>query len=123
MGVQDFIKRHKYIFGGLVIFLIVFCALYVGILYMHEVVVNNNIRSEVVNVTDKYYAEGKFNNYYLISTDKNVTYSISNIENDYSQRLYDKIQIGHTYRFILQEPDVMDNNQYIHILQVHNATQ
>ena len=51
-------------------------------------------------------------------SDERYTYAIDNT--DEGMKLYNTLNIGEHYRFVIQLPT--DNSDYIHIIRVYNAT-
>ena len=111
---------------SLIIFLIVFLLIFVGgltsINYLNDIVTNNNIHPEQVTVFDKAYGDKGFSDYYIIVGTNNKTYSIVDHNDGYATKMFNQIQIGQTYEFVIREPELTDINQNTHILQVHNVT-
>lgn len=107
----------------LIVFFIVFLFIFgvgaMSINYLNDVVNNNHIHSDVVTVKDKMYGDNPYSDYYIIVGDNNKTYGITN-HDGYGQEMFKNISIGHTYEFVVKEPELTDINQQTHILQVHN---
>ena len=39
------------------------------------------------------------------------------------EKMFEKIEVGSKYKFIVKEPEVTDINQFSHILQIYNVTE
>jgi hypothetical protein len=126
------IKKAKNIFFGstlrkcIVLFMFIFLFVLIGgtlsINYLNDAVTNSHIHSETVLVSDKMYGDSRFSDYYLVIGD-NKTYSIVDHGDGYGAKMFDSINVGDKYRFVVKEPELTDVNQFIHILQVHNMTE
>lgn len=109
--------------------LIIFCIVFVVIFtmgitsvnYLTDVANNENIHTEIVIVKDKLYGDNPHSDYYLIIGDNNKTYGITN-HDGYGQKMFEKIEIGKKYEFIVKEPLTTDINRQTHILRVENVT-
>ena len=117
---REKIRKHKYLVGGLIIFIVASIILAGVVIELHNMVEENSIRSEVVVVQDKYYDQKDYHHHYFVLTQDGNTYSFSD-KSEQSIRMYNAIEKGKTYRFVLQDPNPLDDNQYIHIIQVHNV--
>ena len=107
------------------LFLFVFVVILIGgmfsINYLNDAVTNSHIHSEKVLVSDKMYGDSEFSDYYIV-VGGNKTYSIANHDDGYGERMFEQIEVGKEYKFIIKEPEVTDINQFSHILQVYNDT-
>ena len=110
----------------LIIFVIVFLFIFVGgvlsINYLSDAVTNSHIHSDTVVVVDKIYGDSQFSDYYLIVGNNNKTYSIVNHKDGYGKDMFNRINVGNKYKFVVKEPELLDINQFTHILQVYNVT-
>lgn len=110
----------------IIVLLIVFVIVAVGGAFMIDgifhAVDDNGIYSQKVIVIDKYYGQSNYEDYYLVKVNDNVTYSILTGSDDLDKKIFDSIDIGKHYEFILHNPYPSDKNQHTHILQVHNDT-
>lgn len=121
--IKDKLKNNlPYLVVALVIFVIVIATGVVAIDTLHHTVNDNGIRTEVANVTNKYYGNGDFADYYLIETQDNKTYSIINHDDNYGKRMFENIKVGHRYEFTLRDPGAVDVERHTHILKVENDT-
>ena len=112
-------KRILIVF--IVIFLLFLSAGIMSVNYIDSVTNSKNIHTDIVVVNDKLYGNSSDSDYYVILGTNNKTYGI--MKNDgYGQKMFDIIQIGKKYEFIVQEPSPSDSNQQTHILRVDNAT-
>ena len=57
----------------------------------------------------------------LILGKDNKTYGIVN-HDGYGQKMFEKIEVGKKYEFIVRYPEPTDINQQIHILRAENVT-
>lgn len=110
------------LFTFIVIFLFVFMTGVTSINYLNDVVNNSHIYPEIVTVSDKMYSDKMITDRYVIVGTNNKTYSIANYNDNYGNKMFEKMDIGGTYEFIVREPSLTDLNQNTHILQVHNVT-
>lgn len=110
----------KSIFIFLIIFLLIVVGGFFSINYLHDVVTNNHIHSESITVVDKLYGDNPYTDYYLIIGNNNKTYSIVNHNDGYGQKMFNNIETGKTYKMIVKEPELIDINQFPHIMQVYN---
>lgn len=105
------------------IFLIVFLLIVVGgslsINYLHDVVTNSHVHTESITVIDKLYGDNPYSDYYLIIGDNNKTYSIVNHDDGYGREMFNNIKVGQTYKIVVKEPELIDINQFPHIMQVY----
>lgn len=123
MKIKDKIQDNlPYLVVTIIIFLIVIGSGIVIVNTLHHTVNDSGIRIESAIVSDKYYGEGDFADYYLIETKDNKTYSIINHDDNYGKRMFNSIEIGKRYEFTLQDPNMMDVVRYTHILKVENDT-
>lgn len=110
----------------LFIFIIIFSFVLVGgalsINYLNDAVTNNHIHTETVIVSDKMYGDNSMSDYYIVIAG-NKTYSIPNHNDGYGEKMFEKIEVGSKYKFIVKEPEVTNINQFSHILQVYNVTE
>lgn len=115
-------NNMPYLVVSLIIFFIV---VGIGVLVVNGVfhtINDTGIRVEDVVVTNKYYGEGDFADYYLVEVQGNKTYSIINHEDNYGQRMFNNIKVGGHYEFTLRDPGMIDTVPYTHILKVKNDT-
>ena len=110
----------------LIIFIIIFMVLVgVGVTsvnYLTQTIADSNIDIVTTTVIDKIDGDNLYNNYYLIITENNQTFSIEDTQDGYGKKMFDKIKIGEKYKFVIRHPDITDSNQFTHILQVQNGT-
>ena len=110
----------------LLIFIIIFSFVLVGgvlsINYLNDAVTNNHIHTETVIVSDKMYGDNSMSDYYIVIAG-NKTYSIPNHNDGYGEKMFEKIEVGSKYKFVVKEPEVTNINQFSHILQVYNITE
>lgn len=112
-------KRILIIF--IVVFLIILGAGIYSVNYLNDVASNKNIHAETVVVVDKLYGDNPNSDYYIILGNNNKTYGITN-HDGYGQKMFEKIQVGKKYEFIVKYPGPTDINQQIHILRAENVT-
>ena len=115
-------NNMPYLIVATVIFIIVIGIGIVLVNTLHYTVSNNGIRTETAVVSNKYYGNGEFSDYYLVETNNNKTYSIINHDDNYGKRMFDNIKVGQRYEFTLQDPSAVDIVRYTHILKVENDT-
>lgn len=113
-------KKCFFIF--IIIFLFVLVGGVLSINYLSDAVTNSHIHTETVTVSDKMYGDNSISDYYIVIAD-NKTYSISNHNDGYGEKMFEKIEVGSKYKFIVKEPEVTDINQFSHILQIYNVTE
>ena len=115
-------NNMPYLIVATIIFIIVIGIGIVLVNTLHYTVSNNGIRTETAVVSNKYYGNGEFSDYYLVETNNNKTYSIINHDDNYGKRMFDNIKVGQRYEFTLQDPSAVDTVRYTHILKVENDT-
>lgn len=113
-------KKCTFIF--LFIFLFILVGGILSINYLNDAVTNSHIHSETVLVSDKMYGDSSLSDYYII-VGNNKTYSIVDHGDGYGSRMFDKINVGNKYEFVVKEPELTDFNHFSHILQVRNMTE
>ena len=116
----NIVKRYKFIIGGVIVFLLASLIIGCVIIEMHTIVEENSIRSEEVIIADKYYDTVDYHHHYYVTTDTNDTYTFADDYKDVYDT-YNGLEVGKQYRFVLQDPDFVDENRYTHIIQVHNV--
>ena len=106
--------RYKYAFIGFIIALIVFAIGAVTIEELDSVIHEKQIGYAEFTVQDKHINQDD-KQYYIIESDENETFDISNDEE--GTELFNKIEIGKHYHFVIQhQPDATTT----HIIQVYN---
>lgn len=112
----------KCIFIFLIIFILIFIGGFFSINYLNDAVNNAHIHSEFVVVSEKMYGDSSLSDYYII-IGNNKTYSIVNHDDGYAEKMFNDINVGQRYKFIVKEPEITDINHFSHILQVYNTTE
>ena len=112
----------KCIWAFAIVFLIIGVGGALSINYLHDVVANNHVHSDMIVVQDKMYGDNPYTDYYIIVGTNNKTYSIIDHNDNYGKEMFDMLEVGHRYKIIVKEPELMDINKYTHILQVYNDT-
>lgn len=112
-------KRVLIIF--FVVFLIILGVGISSVNYLNDVANDENVRAETVVVADKLYGDNPNSDYYIILGKNNKTYGITN-HDGYGQKMFEKIEVGKKYEFIVKYPGPTDINQQIHILRAENVT-
>lgn len=120
--IMQFLNKYKYCIGFVVIFSIIFVSLYFGIIITDETFAEKHVREETNIVIDKYYSQAHQSNYYLIETQDNDTFCILDDGSGDAKILYDQIEVGKQYVFILQDTGIEEPSQYSYILKVYNVT-
>ena len=98
----------------LMLFIIVFIIIVVG-----GFISNNKNPIEDMKVFEDKYNDS--NHYYVICAN-NTTLTIDGHGDDYNKELWDSIEVGKKYRFIIKDPELTDINIYPNIIQIHNVT-
>lgn len=106
----------------LVIFLIVAVGGVLSVNYLNDAVNNQHIHSERIVVQNKLYGDSAYSDYYIVIGDNNRTYSIVDHGDGYGKKMFDSIVVNNSYEIIVKEPELIDVNQFPHIIQVHNDT-
>lgn len=104
-----------------VVFLIILGVGVSSVNYLNDVTSNKNVHAETVVVADKLYGDNPNSDYYIILGKDNKTYGIVN-HDGYGQKMFEKIEVGKKYEFIVRYPESTDINQQIHILRAENVT-
>lgn len=112
----------KCVWAFLIFFILIGVGGTLSINYLHDVVTNNHVHSDVIIVKDKIYGDNPYTDYYIVIGSNNKTYSIVDHDDDYGQKMFDMLEIGKKYKVIIREPELTDINQFTHILQVYNDT-
>ena len=100
-------KRYLIVFT--IVFVITFLLLGNAVDYFNDTVESNKIHPDTVIVKDKVN-----NGTFIVIDDNDRTYFIDNDDS----RIYNKIEVGQTYKVIVKEP--MQPHENAEILQVHN---
>lgn len=108
------------------VFVIVFSLVLIGgvasITYLSDEVSNQHIHSENIVVADKIHGDSSSDDYYLIVSKDNKTYTIENHKDGYGRKMFNNMEVGKKYRIVTKEPEFTDLNQFTHIMQVYNDT-
>lgn len=112
--------ENRFCIAFWVIFLVVFFTLYFGIISLDSIVAEKHITTEVGNVSDKFFGQGDSSDYYLITLDSNKTYYIIDKGDGEAQKMYDKIEVGKKYRFIVKQ-NIEDEDNFTHIIEVQEV--
>ena len=107
----------KYLIVAIIIMFVVFL---IGIYCINTTMTainEHNLEYIEFTVTDKYISQDIQHHYAVVNED-NDTYIIDN--DDYGRDLFDNINVGSHYHFIVQLP--YNDHDYTHIVQVYNAT-
>lgn len=111
----------KCIFIFFIIFIIVLAGGTLSINYLHDTIINNNVYQVTAVVSDKYY-DTNVNDYYLVKTNDNQTFSIVDNGDGRGEQMWQDIIVGKKYKLIVKKPELIDVDNFSHIIQVHNAT-
>ena len=106
--------KYKYAFIGLVIALMVFAIGAVTIEELSSIIQDKQIDYADFVVQDKHINEDD-PSFYIIESDQNETFDISNDEE--GSKIYNKIKVGEHYHFIIQHKPGFATT---HIIQVYN---
>lgn len=110
----------------LIIFIIIFIIVAIGgvfsINYLNDVANNHHVHTADVTVKDKIYGDSSLSDYYIIVDNNNRTYSIVDHGDGYGKKMFDYISEGKTYEMVIKDPDLIDVNQFAHIIKVDNDT-
>lgn len=110
----------------LITFLIIFLVVAIGGLYsvnyLNDVVNDSHVHSDTIIVKDKIYGDNPLSDYYIIVDTQNRTYSIVDHGDGYGKKMFDSMQEGKVYEIIVKEPELIDVNQFRHIIKVENGT-
>lgn len=108
---------YKYIIIFLVVFITVSLTSYVLLTDFENKINDQNIQYVECAVVDKYITNDSIPQYMIVCNDNN-TYEIAN--DRASKKMFDNINIGYHYHFIVRQP--IDKNDSILIVQVYNET-
>ena len=90
--------------------------------YLHDVVDNSNVYTDVITIQDKVYGDNPNSDYYIVLDTKNRTYSIVDHGDGYGKKMFDGLELNQSYEVVVKQPDITDINKFLHIIQVHNDT-
>lgn len=113
--------NNRFCIAFWVIFLIVFCSLYFGITFLDKEVSEKHITTEIDEVSDKFFGNGDKSDYYLITLKSGKTYYILDKHDGQAKKMYEKIVVGKTYRFVLKEDAVDNEENFTHIIEVQEV--
>ena len=105
--------RYKIVFIGLIIALIVFAIGALTVAELGSIIQDQQIDSVDFVVQEKYIENNQ--QFYIIKSDQNETFNILNDED--GTNLFNKIEVGKHYRFIVQHKPGDATTQ---IIQVYN---
>lgn len=108
---------YKYIIIFLIVFFIVSLTSYLLLTDFENKINDQNIEYIECVVIDKYITNDSTPHYMIVCNDNN-TYEVSN--DRASKKMFDNINIGYHYHFIVRHPIDKDDN--ILIVQVYNET-
>ena len=108
-------SKHRYVFVGVIIMIVVFCLGLAMIQGMNNFVIDQGINSTDIVVSEKYLDDNK--NFYIIVSDNNETFDIK--KSDDGTKMYNKLIIGKHYHFTIQNNS---KSSVTHIIQVYNDT-
>jgi hypothetical protein len=110
--------RSKYCIIAIIILILTFSIGSFVIVSLDGMLTNKEIDYVDAVVADKYINNDSEHYYVIVSQDGDL-FDIINITDNAG--LYEKITVGGKYRFITKQP-YSENDNYIHIVQVHNGT-
>lgn len=113
-------KKCVWVF--VIVFLIVGIGGVLSINYLHDIVTNNHVHTEIIVVKNKVYGDNPYADHYIITGTNNKTYSIVDHGDNYGKEMFDTFKVGEEYKIVVKEPELTDVNQFTHILQVDNGT-
>lgn len=112
----------KCIITFIIIFVVIVVTGVASINYLSDTIADNNIDVVTTKVADKINGDNLYNNYFLIITEDNQTFSIEDKNDGNGKKMFDSIQLNKTYEFTVRHPDITDSNQFTHVLRVQNDT-
>lgn len=105
----------------LVVFVIIFVLGTTSINFLDDVAMDHHIHLLNGNVTDKYYGDTFNEDYYVVVINNDKVLSVKDTGDGYGKKMWNSIQVGQEYAFIVKEPELTDMHPYTHILQVENV--
>lgn len=107
----------KYLIVAIIIMFVVFV---IGVYFINTtmtVINEKNLEYVEFTVADKYISDD-FDHHYIVVSEDNYTYIIDN--DDFGKKVFNKIETGSHYYFIIRSP--YNDKDNMHIVQVYNAT-